>query len=440
MVTVTTVALAMRTVLTTTAEAAGKATGFVKRKVKFTGATFTQTLVFGWLANAEATLEELCQTAAICGVDITPQGLDQRFTAEAAACLKQVLTAAVERVVMADPVTIPVLQRFNGVYLDDSSTIVLPDELADVWSGCGSQAGQGRAALKLHVRWDWLQGGLTGPFLSDGRQNDRRSVLQDQPLPPGSLRLADLGYWSLDELRDLDQADVFWLTRPQAQTAIFTADGSRWDLAALLQAQQASEVELAVELGVHRRLPARLLARRVPADLAQARRRRVRAEARRRGRMPTQASLVLADWLVYVTNAPAEKLTWDEVLVVARVRWQIELLFKLWKSHNSVDKSRSAQPWRRLCEIYAKLIGVVIQHWIFLVGCWPYANRSLTKAAQTVRKHAWHLASVFDHVSRLSEALAVVQRCLATGCRINKSKKTPRTYQLLLALHDDSLA
>jgi TRAP-type C4-dicarboxylate transport system permease small subunit len=105
-----------------------------------------------------------------------------------------------------------------------------------------------------------------------------------------------------------------------------------------------------------------------------------------------------------------------------------------------VNKSRSAQPWRRLCEIYAKLIGVVVQHWIFLVGCWQYANRSLTKAAQTVQKHAWHLASVFGQVSRLSEALAIVQRCLAAGCRINKSKKDLRTYQLLLALHDDSLA
>jgi hypothetical protein len=300
-----------------------------------------------------------------------------------------------------------------------------------VWSGCGSQAGQGRAALKLHVRWDWLQGGLTGPFLSDGRQNDRKSALQHQPLPPGSLRLADLGYWSLDELVALDRADVFWLTRPQARTAIFTAEGARWDLATLLQAQKASEVELAVELGVNHRLPARLLARCVPENLAQ---------ARRRGRMPTQASLVLADWLVYVTNAPAEKLAWDEVLVVTRVRWQIELLFKLWKSHNCVNKSRSAQPWRRLCEIYAKLIGVVVQHWIFLVGCWQYANRSLTKAAQTVQKHAWHLASVFGQVSRLSEALAIVQRCLAAGCRINKSKKDLRTYQLLLALHDDSLA
>jgi hypothetical protein len=440
MVTVTTVALAMRTILTSTADAAGKASGFIKRQVKFTGATFTQTLVFGWLANPQATLEELCQTAALCGVEITPQGLDQRFTAEAAACLKQVLWAAVERVVTADPVTIPVLQRFNGVYLDDSSTIILPDELAAVWSGCSSRTGHGRAALKLHLRWDWLQGQLIGPFLSDGRQHDRTSVLQQCALPPGSLRLADLGYWSLAELATLDQSGVFWLTRPKVQTAIFTADGQQWDLLDLLQAQKTDEFALAVELGVKQRVPARLLARRVPATVAQARRRRIRATARRRGRQPTKRQLALADWLIYVTNVPGAQLSDAEVLAVARVRWQIELLFKLWKSHNCVDQSRSAQPWRRLCEIYAKLIGVVVQHWILLVGCWQYANRSLTKAAQTVQKHAWHLASVCGQVGRLAEALTAIQRCLAAGCRINKSKKDPRTYQLLLALTDDALA
>jgi hypothetical protein len=47
--------------------------------------TFNQTLVFGFLANPQATLEELTQTAATLGVEISPQALDQRFTA--AACI-----------------------------------------------------------------------------------------------------------------------------------------------------------------------------------------------------------------------------------------------------------------------------------------------------------------------------------------------------------------
>ena len=440
MLTVTQVAKAMQTVLTKVANQAGRTTGFIKREVKLTGASFTQTLVFGWLANPEASLEELCQTAAVIGLEITPQGLDQRFTPEAGGCLYQVLQETVGQVIKAEPVAIPVLQRFTGVYLEDSSTIVLPEELAQVWQGCGNGTGQGEAALKLNVRLDSLSGGLSGPFLSAGRTHDRKTSLQKQILAPGSLRLADLNYWKLDELRDMGQAGVFWLSRVKPHTAIFTEDGQRWSLASLMQIQREDELELRVELGGEHRLPARLVARRVPEQVAQQRRRRIRAEARRRGETPSQTQLALADWLVFVTNVPPEKLSLADIFVLARLRWQIELLFKLWKSHNGLDKSRSEKPWRRLCEIYAKLIGVVIQHWLLLVGCWRFPDRSLFKAAQTIQKHAWHLAAVFSCAVRLTQALTSIQRCLAAGCRINKRKKLPHTYQLLLALDDGGLA
>jgi hypothetical protein len=65
-------------------------------------------------------------------VSITPQALDQRFTETATAYLKQVLHAALARVIAADPVAIPLLARFTAVSFQDSSTIVLPDVLAPV--------------------------------------------------------------------------------------------------------------------------------------------------------------------------------------------------------------------------------------------------------------------------------------------------------------------
>ena len=122
----------------------------------------------------------------------------------------------------------------------------------------------------------------------------------------------------------------------------------------------------------------------------------------------------------------------EEALVLGRVRWQIELLFKLWKNPGQLDTWRSRKPWRILCEVYAKLLALLIQHWIFLSSCWEYADRSLVKAAQTVSKQAWHLASVFDCAPRVREVLGMIQQCLAVGCRINKRREHPHTYQLLL--------
>src|SRR4030095_16615588 len=98
MTTIPHVARAMREVLTTTANEAARATRFVQRPSPLGGATFSQTCVFGFLGNPQASLEELTQTAATLGVEISPQALDQRFTMAAAMCVKQVLDAALTRV------------------------------------------------------------------------------------------------------------------------------------------------------------------------------------------------------------------------------------------------------------------------------------------------------------------------------------------------------
>ena len=87
--------------------------------------------------------------------------------------------------------------------------------------------------------------------------------------------------------------------------------------------------------------------------------------------------------------------------------------------------------------MYAKLLAMVVQHWLLLTGCWAYPDRSLVKAAQTVRHHAMHLASVLACPAALCAAIGIIHRCLAAGCRLNRRKKKPNTYQLLL---DPSLA
>ena len=153
METIERVAAAMQTVLGATAEAAARATAAVKRRGKLGGAHWVQTLVFGWLANPAASLGEVSQTAARLGVAISPQGLEQRFTPEAAACLESVLAATLTEVVTTDPVAVPVLRRFPAVSVQDTTTLALPAALAGAWrGGDGDPAGGGRAAVKAQKR------------------------------------------------------------------------------------------------------------------------------------------------------------------------------------------------------------------------------------------------------------------------------------------------
>ena len=136
-----------------------------------------------------------------------------------------------------------------------------------------------------------------------------------------------------------------------------------------------------------------------------------------------------------MTNVPAELLSVEEALVLARARWHIELLFKLWKQHGQIDEWRSQKPWAILCEVYAKLIAMIFQHWLLLLGCWHLPDRSLVKASQAVRTLVPLLTVAWSGLAPLSAVLerleAILRRCRS---RINPRKTHPNTFQRLLAL------
>ena len=433
METIAKVATAMHRVLSTTADRAARATGCVQRVRAFTGATFVQTLVFGWLAHPDATLDQLCQTAAARGVAITPQGLDARFTA-AAACLHQVVEATVTEVIATDPAALPLLERFAAVVVHDSTVIRLPDPLQPVWTGCGGgdAAGAGtQAALKVQAGLDLRTGTLPGLALAPGRAQDQDGGPDPAALPAGALVLTDLGYFNLDRLTAQSAAGQFWLTRPKVHTVVQPQDAEPTTLPALLTQTPAPRLDVSIRLGAQHRLPARLVAARVPPAVAAARRRALHEAARKKGQPVSQARLVLADWVVYVTNVPPTVLTAAEVLVLGRVRWQVELVFRRWTSLGQVDAWGSTTPWRILCAVYAKLIGQVVAHWLTLTGAWVHPNRSLWKAVQAVQTHAPDLARTFDDPAAFQAARSTLAAVQHATCRLTTRRTRPNTCQLL---------
>ena len=436
--TISQLAPTLRHLLTTLADQAARQSGFVQRQSPITGSIFTQTLVFGLQANPNASLSSLSQTAAALGVDISPQALEQRFTEQAATCLEIVLSSALQTAFSSDPLTLPLLARFAGVFIQDSSIIVLPTAFKDRWQGCGGSSNHADAALKLQLQLNLRDGRLLGQ-LHDGREADTNSTL-DAYLPPRALRIADLGYWELDRMHHLSLRGCFWLSRADGQTAVQSADGCWWSVAELLLKQESTTLDMAVRLGKQASVEARLLAVRVPQGVADERRRRIRAQAKKEGKTPSRTALALVDWTVLVTNVPAEMLVLEEALVLARLRWQIELLFKLWKSHGEVDVVREVKHWRQLCELYAKLLGCIVMHWVLVVSCWANSARSLTQAAQSYRQWSLALAGAMETKSGLIRQLRTIARCIGAGCRINRRKKRPSAFQLLLQWGDACLA
>jgi len=432
------VADSMQTILTIVADKIALKTGFIKRLRKLSGSLFVQTLVFGWLSNPDSTLDELAQTAATLGLSITPQGLDKRFTPQASDCLKKVLESSVETLITVDSQTIPIMQRFNGVYIQDSSTITLPDELSSVWTGCGGSSLENtQSSVKIQLRWDVKNGTMIGPYLQEGRQHDQNSCLSEMSLPQGALRVADLAYFNLKDCADMNRDSVYWLTRVRSVCLLYDQKDSKYQLVDFLKGQSDAIIDQQIFLGATQKVPCRLLAARVADDVAAKRRGKIREHALKKGKTPSKRQLALAHWTVLATNVEREIMSLKEAMVMMRVRWQIELLFKLWKNHGQIDSWRTEKAFRILCEFYAKLIVMIIQHWMLLIGCWEYSDRSFTKAAKTIRRYAMNLAVAFakESIQGLVEVLEFIKQTLASpGCKMYKRKADPSTYQILLAV------
>jgi hypothetical protein len=147
----------------------------------------------------------------------------------------------------------------------------------------------------------------------------------------------------------------------------WTREGKPLQSDPLLPKQVGETKELWVRVANEHRYLMRLLIVRVPEEVAARRRADLEAEALRRNRPIRQRAWELADWSILLTDAPPHLLSLQEALVLLRERWQMEVLYKLWKQYGRGDEWQTANRWRILCELYAKLIGLLLQHWLIIL-------------------------------------------------------------------------
>src|SRR5262249_49875446 len=157
----------------------------------------------------DASDEDLAAMAAQVGVEVTPQAVEQRFTPRLVHFLKYLFGKATEIAVGSDKALAPVLERFTSVIVQDSSTLLLPDDLKAEYPGCGGSHGGGQAAMKLQVEWDLRSGDLAHLQIEAGKSPDGATTRQQARRGPGSLRIADLGYFNLDVFEEMTQADEY---------------------------------------------------------------------------------------------------------------------------------------------------------------------------------------------------------------------------------------
>jgi hypothetical protein len=263
--------------------------------------------------------------------------------------------------------------------------------------------------------------------VAPARQHENRIALTHADLPSGSLRLADLGFFDLATFAQVSQQGSFWLTRYKSGTHLLDVDsGKTLALLALLPA--SGSLRLPVRVGKRQRLPAYLVARRVTPEQAQSRRDRRVYRAQRKQTTVSPMTLALADWELYLTNIP--DLSVELICALAHARWQIELVFKTWKSFWGLAQWHSDDPIRQRCLLYAQLLALWLAHSLMTLD--PHPNRSWRYAAQTLRDQATWALRCLRSSCHWRQFLLELTVLLPLTSRLSKRRARPYTYQFLI--------
>jgi hypothetical protein len=419
-------------------ETIAKDTGLVQRRSPMNGLGFLQTIVLGYLENPEASLNDLAQVSADLQIEISAQGLDQRITERAEIFMQLMFIRALEQFRFGESLPIGLVKQFNGIHLTDSSVVALPDTMAKDFPGCGGNGPQ--ASLKVQLSFEFQDNYLSQVVLRAGRDSDKGFQEYVQVMQEGSLSITDLGYFSLNVFKEIiDERHAYVLSRLDThQVGLLHLDGRECKLLDLVQqcGHQAFEMDVLVGKGSEHQLPFRLLVFPVPQEIADQRRRKAKEDAKRRGKSLSQRHLTLLSWSFFITNTSADQLPMEAVMVVYRMRWQVELLFKLCKSYCGLDRVAGFRRARILVELYGKLIVVVLTHFVLAplrmsLGLLSKREISPVKVRETIRRFARDLNRALGHPDQVQRVLSQLLTSIGRFGFKQKRTKKPNICHLL---------
>lgn len=405
---------------------------FVKRTSKINTKLFVDILITGCLSDTMVSLEGMCKLAKERGVKITKQALHQRFNPEAIALMHHLFQESLKQYKTENHDVIDLLKPFSLVQMVDSTGVSLPSKLKNLFKGCGGSGSE--AGLKLQVLWDYLKGQVKEVTITEGCKNDVSFSGHLNQIEQRGLYLQDLGYFKLDTFATIQAKNAYFISRYLNQTKIFNEMSEPINLLQELRKAGTSFVKNVLLDRRKKKLAVRLIAFHLSDLETEERIRKLKRNAQKNGRIPKEETLELACWSIYITNVPKQMLNDEQVHLVYSLRWQIELFFKLCKGEAGIDKVGGKNPDRILCEIYAKLICIVIS----LYFCFPLrwkANLEISfqKAYRILRLKAANFFKALQSRYRLIEFLKLLFDDLNDFAFKDKKRKKRRlAYQKIM--------
>jgi hypothetical protein len=299
------------------------------------------------------------------GITIKKQSLHERFNERSVLFVKAVLSEILCEH-FADLYSGELLPCFSRILIKDSTKFMVSSSLEGEYKSCGGDLySRSKAGVSIQYEYDLKSGGITDLNITSGSRNDRTDAGESvDNIDAGDLIIRDLGYFSTPVFQKCIEKKAFFLSRLDCSVKVYDENLSQLSFSGIYRSMQKTgmtEKEMNVYVGKNAQMPARLILQIVPHKVYEQRIREKTKKSRGQGRgQLTEETKIRCMFNLFITNADVKKLSVSHVFPLYRIRWQIELQFKSWKSVFKIDHYKEVKKHRYLTMLYIKLLLIVV--------------------------------------------------------------------------------
>ncbi|RFB41929.1 IS4 family transposase [Bacillus sp. dmp10] len=355
--------------------------GFVQRRSKYRAQDLVALCV--WLSKniAHTSLTQLCSRleANTC-ISMSPEGLNQRFNPQDVHFLQQLLAHLLHQQFCSSSKISTLYTnyfRYIYIYILDYTNFKIPDKFTSTYQGSG---GSGQSAgVKIQIEYDLLSGQFLHVHVGSGKHNDKTYASTClTSLQPNDVCIRDLGYFDLKDLHAISECGAYFISRLKLNTRIYQKNKEpeyfqngtikkqseyiQLDMEQFIDQLQSGETYEIPEIyiGMYQKLPARLILYKLTETQMKRRQKELASKEHKKQITYKERSKRLSAINFYVTNIPLEYLPKEQVYDFYSLRWQIELIFKTWKSFFRIHQCSSVKLERLECHLYGQLISILL--------------------------------------------------------------------------------
>lgn len=304
------------------------------------------------------------------GTSISKQGIDKRFKTETVAFVQTIFEQYLKYQIAAAGLPSGLRQYFTAIRIMDSTQFKLPRQMAEEFPGYDGDGTE--ACAQLQFEYDLLSGQINHLSFDSARASDVRYAHEvNKSLQPGELILRDLGYYTLQMYKEVEEQQAFFVSRLKSQVTIFEKNNEVFkelthkQVISRLKKTKANYIDLEVYIGKESKKPVRLIANLLDSEAINHRVKRKRTKKRKLN----QDDQIWTQFNLFVTNVSRQVATAEEIYHLYKLRWQIELIFKGWKSILKVHLAKPMKVERYKCYLISKLIWIVLNWDIYVSFC-----------------------------------------------------------------------